>query len=160
MRHSRGQWSRALFWASLVTSMLLMGLWVMSYYWVPSYIHHSCEKPIVEVQRGCIVIWLGFAAQAEKPGFHLRHCDKETGIGPRRENLGFVLPNSQHWRGQALYVIPLWMPLGALMLLEIWIAGRIRRRRLPGHCVHCGYNLAGNVSGICPECGGEIENAE
>lgn len=28
------------------------------------------------------------------------------------------------------------------------------RRRLPrGHCQSCGYNLTGNVSGYCPECG-------
>ncbi len=29
-------------------------------------------------------------------------------------------------------------------------------RRLPyppGHCQTCGYNLTGNVSGVCPECG-------
>jgi hypothetical protein len=24
---------------------------------------------------------------------------------------------------------------------------------LAGHCVHCGYDLTGNVSGTCPECG-------
>lgn len=31
----------------------------------------------------------------------------------------------------------------------------IRRRQLSGEpqCPHCGYNLTGNVSGICPECG-------
>jgi predicted RNA-binding Zn-ribbon protein involved in translation (DUF1610 family) len=23
----------------------------------------------------------------------------------------------------------------------------------PGHCPHCNYNLTGNVSGLCPECG-------
>ena len=31
------------------------------------------------------------------------------------------------------------------------------RRHQPGHCVTCGYNLTGNTSGRCPECG---ENAE
>jgi len=31
-------------------------------------------------------------------------------------------------------------------------APRIR----PGHCVHCGYNLTGNTSGICSECGTAI----
>ena len=30
---------------------------------------------------------------------------------------------------------------------------RDRRRIPPGHCQKCGYNLTGNVSGICPECG-------
>jgi hypothetical protein len=31
--------------------------------------------------------------------------------------------------------------------LEKW------RRFVPGHCQKCGYNLTGNVSGVCPECG-------
>lgn len=28
-----------------------------------------------------------------------------------------------------------------------------RRPRFPGKCVHCGYDLTGNTSGVCPECG-------
>lgn len=28
-----------------------------------------------------------------------------------------------------------------------------KRVPLPGHCVACGYDLAGNTSGVCPECG-------
>ena len=28
-----------------------------------------------------------------------------------------------------------------------------RKRRPPGHCQACGYNLTGNMSGTCPECG-------
>ncbi len=27
----------------------------------------------------------------------------------------------------------------------------------PGYCVNCEYNLTGNESGVCPECGAEIE---
>jgi hypothetical protein len=30
---------------------------------------------------------------------------------------------------------------------------RRRRRRAMGQCVACGYDLRGNVSGLCPECG-------
>jgi hypothetical protein len=30
---------------------------------------------------------------------------------------------------------------------------RLRRRRKRNQCIHCGYDLTGNVSGICPECG-------
>ena len=26
-------------------------------------------------------------------------------------------------------------------------------RTLPGHCSKCGYDLTGNESGVCPECG-------
>ncbi len=38
-----------------------------------------------------------------------------------------------------------------------WVASRPRRRRharrAAGLCASCGYNLTGNVSGRCPECG-------
>ncbi len=30
---------------------------------------------------------------------------------------------------------------------------RRQRRRKEGRCLDCGYDLAGNVSGVCPECG-------
>jgi hypothetical protein len=33
------------------------------------------------------------------------------------------------------------------------------RRELGGMCTACGYDLRGNISGICPECGCKIETA-
>jgi hypothetical protein len=30
------------------------------------------------------------------------------------------------------------------------------RRRPRGHCAECGYDLTGNVSGVCPECGERV----
>ena len=36
----------------------------------------------------------------------------------------------------------------------------IRERRPfypPGHCKMCGYNLTGNESGVCPECGSKTD---
>lgn len=33
---------------------------------------------------------------------------------------------------------------------------RVRRRR--GLCMECGYNLAGNITGICPECGTKFDS--
>ncbi|UCC32452.1 MAG: hypothetical protein JSU86_09255 [Phycisphaerales bacterium] len=48
----------------------------------------------------------------------------------------------------------------ALWVLRIRMRGSVRRqliqRGLPT-CLACGYNLTGNVSGVCPECGREIE---
>jgi hypothetical protein len=36
----------------------------------------------------------------------------------------------------------------------------IRRKPFePGQCEGCGYDLTGNVSGVCPECGRILENA-
>ena len=35
-----------------------------------------------------------------------------------------------------------------------WWRGRVGMHRLHRNlCPHCGYNLTGNVSGVCPECG-------
>ena len=56
--------------------------------------------------------------------------------------------------------IPLW---GPLVLLLAWptvafLRGPLRRwrRRRKGLCLACGYDLTGNVSGVCPECGEAI----
>jgi hypothetical protein len=43
--------------------------------------------------------------------------------------------------------------------LEIWRwlpAEERRERRGKGLCAGCGYDLTGNASGVCPECGGNI----
>ena len=34
------------------------------------------------------------------------------------------------------------------------------RRPPPGHCQNCAYDLTGNISGVCPECGTRISTAE
>lgn len=61
-------------------------------------------------------------------------------------------------RGSLLYVgLPLWTPIPILMLVPLWRFGyvplRTHRRRRNGNCRNCDYDLTGNVSGICPECG-------
>lgn len=56
--------------------------------------------------------------------------------------------------------IPLWMPtvLAAVYPLWAFIRGPFRRsrRQRKRSCMKCGYDLAGNVSGICPECGWKL----
>jgi hypothetical protein len=55
--------------------------------------------------------------------------------------------------------VPLWYLLAPGFLAPALAAARIRwthKRRLAGHCPSCGYDLTGNVSGVCPECGGAI----
>jgi hypothetical protein len=47
---------------------------------------------------------------------------------------------------------PLWMPFVLTGVPTGWLWWRDRRRVPAGHCA-CGYDLTGNVSGRCPECG-------
>ena len=50
-------------------------------------------------------------------------------------------------------VFPLWIPLLIVIVPTAILWHRDPGRVLPGHCRKCGYDLTGNVSGRCPECG-------
>ena len=56
--------------------------------------------------------------------------------------------------------MPIWPLLVMCMvfpMISMLCAARRRlRRKPPGHCRKCDYNLTGNVSGVCPECGERI----
>ena len=92
---------------------------------------------------------------------------------PSRARWGLVLPSWDRtlWisrqagsasvsRGVNLDVrVPIWLPLvlsvSPALVLWLW------RDRRPGvgWCQECGYNLAGNTSGRCPECGIRVGRA-
>src|ERR1051325_555774 len=71
-----------------------------------------------------------------------RYC----GLWPRHESRGT-------WRRT---LVPLWIPLVVLASSTLWLWRLDRRRARPGHCPKCGYNLTGNVTGVCSECGFDI----
>ncbi len=57
--------------------------------------------------------------------------------------------------------VTMWLviPLAAIYPIIAFIRAPYRRRALrrrKGLCVNCGYDLTGNVSGICPECGEKL----
>lgn len=57
--------------------------------------------------------------------------------------------------------IPTWpCALPAIIVASLAIRNRIKSRFPAGHCPGCGYNLTGNTSGICPECGSRISIVE
>src|ERR1043166_5600360 len=49
--------------------------------------------------------------------------------------------------------LPLWLPTLVLSIPMAFFVWRRRNRRGRDACRVCGYNLTGNVSGRCPECG-------
>ena len=48
--------------------------------------------------------------------------------------------------------LPLWLPT-AVLVIAAALAWLWPQRRKPGTCATCGYNLTGNITGRCPECG-------
>ena len=58
----------------------------------------------------------------------------------------------EDYEGVCWTIIPLWIPLCAAIPPTLWLWLR-RRHHKEGHCRSCGYDLTGNLSGRCPECG-------
>lgn len=66
-----------------------------------------------------------------------------------RSFAGFGFLNA---RNAWIITIPLWavtVGAGVAYLLSLML----RRHSTAAHCPHCSYNLTGNTSGVCPECG-------
>jgi hypothetical protein len=55
--------------------------------------------------------------------------------------------------------VPLWLPFGILTLVGMVAMEKWRKRRLNANHLYCGncrYDLYGNLTGVCPECGTSI----
>ena len=60
-----------------------------------------------------------------------------------------------------LYIDALWLvgmmvvlPILWLLLSRLYLARHAKKLQMRiGHCNSCGYDLTGNLSGVCPECG-------
>jgi len=67
----------------------------------------------------------------------------------------------RHWAHRLEIVY--WLP-PAIGLLAAAVSDRDRQRRMPrpagDRCARCGYDLTGNVSGTCPECGMPLPAAD
>ena len=72
--------------------------------------------------------------------------------------------------GNSYGAVPPWLEAAVLTCvpsreLVRWLRQQLdrhvgRRRMALGLCIACGYDLTGNVSGVCPECGKATANAQ
>ncbi len=61
--------------------------------------------------------------------------------------------------GSRLYIVlPFWIPFALLSLVTGLIWWRVRGPA--GRCRNCNYDLTGNTSGVCPECGTPVQEHE
>ena len=70
---------------------------------------------------------------------------------PRVDTLHICVHNPEY--DLTVSRLPLWIPFLLIALPTAWLWHRDRRRIRPGCCLRCGYDLTGNTSGVCPECG-------
>ena len=77
----------------------------------------------------------------------------------------FDLPpaGEQWYRRVGTLMLNMWLLLALAGTIPLaWVASRraLRHHRQAHHqCPQCGYDLRGNVSGACPECGRHAQNA-
>ncbi|MDM8005534.1 MAG: hypothetical protein QUV05_05210 [Phycisphaerae bacterium] len=149
-------------WAGLVLASLIVVAWVVSLFWTVgcgrrgSYADGRhwivCPTSGLFLTGGCLSC------------YQARNTKEVAGIqgywSVRRRP-----PGQQAWAPEVkrdpffLYAqVPLCIPLLLVVIPTACLWWRDRRRIPLGHCPKCGYNLTGNVSGVCPECGEAISD--
>ena len=140
---------RILKWAGLCCCVLIMAAWGVSLLVQPRYVSISSWSSLEPSS-----IAIAFADH--------EYYDKDIhgwGVGQRRPRIpsdyGWMWP--QRFRGRVtLITVPLWLPFVAVAIATAILFYRDRRKNAPGFCGQCGYDLTGNTSGRCPECGTPI----
>ena len=137
---------RILKWTGVVAGVLLLGV-----YWTSAHFHgiwfnrtgtitvliangrislfHSSIATNIKSESG----WMIFGAPLVRYAWSFSHT-----VAPgRMRNI----------------IVPLWAPFLLMSAVTAVLFYLDHCRIPPGHCRHCGYDLTGNVSGRCSECG-------
>lgn len=128
--------------------------------WVRSYDHGSSREPdALDFTHVDPLYWI---VSDRGSLVFCRQVGHDWDSPKSRFNIvGLELAGSHTVNGSSLWVllIPFWMIVtGTLVMPAWWSLAAFRRRQVrqrtrQGHCPACDYDLSGNVSGLCPECG-------
>ena len=144
---------------SLLLCVAVVAMWVRSY-----RVRDVCVGDFRKLRHSFdIESVTGELYFAYEPGYVLTdepvkwmHLEDEPGRAGLPGGLGFSFSGSVEG---IRIVVPHWAAvLGLLVMPTLWIGLRVFSRRVSGDpvCSGCSYNLRGNTSGICPECGSPI----
>ncbi len=160
MIRKRSRARRIAKWTGVVVCVVIVVTFVASHWWSIEWVGGRCR---VFVGGGGVYFVYGEVAGQDivlnigQPGWFTGAFGITEGGDVRRV---YGVPHYwgfQYWASpengvDAYLTIPLWLPF-LLTTVPTFILWRRDRRPPPGHCQRCGYNLTGNVSGRCPECG-------
>ena len=106
----------------------------------------TCMKTTISVVHGQLTIWRHPEGHAQN-GFRIERNPYRWPVPrwPVRSGIGDLECN----------IVPMWLLIATVAIPTAFLWYRDRRPP-PGRCRRCGYDLTGNVSGRCPECGERI----
>ena len=154
--HPPSRARRILKWTGVGLSLLILVTWTMSL-WFKTEIYMSRNVYVVVSQNFLFTFFYDRDVTPRDEQFHFTtHVGKPIRL--RMPLLKYDYPDSTSpGRRYSLLVLPFWLLLLLTAIPTAWLWHRDRRlisssldHRL---CLRCGYDLTGNTSGVCPECG-------
>jgi hypothetical protein len=153
----RARTRRVLKWVGTVACAFLFLSWITSEFVSISWYRERDGRHIGIRKGECFVYWRnGFLPPGSQPGWTVtnrRGHEWPPGWFPRIER-GLT---ATLFGPKTRIIVPVWVPVVLIGTVTAFLWYVDRRRTHLGHCQHCGYDLTGNVSGRCPECGTAIE---
>lgn len=162
--------------ALCAVSTLLCLVWIIIWWRSQAhadFLEYTGEKHAFSLEWGAGLTHTMLAADtATNVGWNFSHSPYVNsvweGMTPRpgRWGFGFHLTRTAgRWRlgGQriCLVYIPIWALVGTTALLPLFQVCRFLLKHCheaQGECQHCSYDLTGNTSGVCPECGAAVRS--
>ncbi|MCG8405830.1 MAG: hypothetical protein MI923_11595 [Phycisphaerales bacterium] len=128
-------------WAGIGACLTIFATWVFSLHFM---LYYTEGYSSIGISGGS----LNFVTPTGYPsGWYLSESDGGHGLG---------LPRSTRFGMKTTFSTPMWLLFILIMIPTAFLMYPDRRRYRPGHCQQCGYDLTGNTSGICPECGTKV----
>jgi len=140
-------------WTGLVLCVLIVVVWGLSLRWKVFY---DGDGWWFGCGRGNL--WTGICPVFKGKGWDLEVCADSLGDVKWGFRWPYHLSNPMEDIPITGVGIPLWLLFLIAAIPTTFLFWRDRRSIPPGYCQECGYDLTGNVSGRCPECGGHCND--
>ncbi len=159
-KKTRRRWSvrRVCKWGGITVCVMLFAMWLVSGWWQFGYSFFSYPRVTwcwVQCSAGRINCGWYFrlpnvASTASGSYWRLHPLPTSDGFWEWPLRVSSLLT----WSADRVTCsIPIWLPFLVIALPTGRLLWPDFRRKKPGCCTKCGYDLTGNVSGTCPECG-------
>ncbi len=133
---------RSVKWVGVAACAFLLCVWIGTLW---SAFGYQAKTVAVDLSVGCFEVSV-FPKGTPTQGWFAAWQPYEAYWLPRLIHGRFKTSRTTH------LFVPLWIPLLLVGTATI-LAFRHDRRFAPGHCQTCGYDLRGEFSTGCPECG-------